>query len=200
MPSVRIDRARLTIHILKYSPPLPENSNSCFGLFVSETARSITPPLLLILGSCELFCRSTGCGRGSVSQAIAKAEQRIIGAAADVDGFLFHVARPAETQLAGGGIVTEQHVGEALAFGARQPGRDDGISLLEYRTENQRATRIDDHHDGNATCLHALHQCEVISTQREVSLVTDTFSVRLLTDNDDAKIGAFDTGAISRMG
>ena len=41
-------------------------------------------------------------------------------------------------QFAGGFIIAEEHVGHALAFGARQPGRNKGVALVQCRADDHR--------------------------------------------------------------
>ena len=99
--------------------------------------------------------RACPAGRAArIRQAVSVGEQRVVVGVALVDGGLAGRPRPRVRQPAlevGDAAVgvAEQHVGDALALGARQPGGDEGVAAVDLAVHPQRPA-AEQHRDDRA--------------------------------------------------
>ena len=131
---------------------------------------------------------------GAGLQAVAVGEQRRVVLVAHVERRLAGRLRPRERQRAAEVIALaacEQHVRHALAFGAWQPGRDEGVRQIQEVVAIHRPAR--DHHrdDGFALAGHRLQYRQVFRIAAAVAQragwvdVAIALRIRALADDGD---------------
>src|SRR5262245_34860697 len=93
--------------------------------------------------------------------------------------------------------VADQHIRDAAALGAREPGRDESVARIELRSHPQRTPRKKYAHRWNAGALQSLQLRERLAHIVKGKLhVAVRLSVRLLTVDDDGDIGTILTAEV----
>src|SRR6516165_7552499 len=78
----------------------------------------------------------------SISQPESIRKKRIARVAVPhVARYLLHGSRPGMGKLAGRLVIAKEDVGDALTFGARQPGGDQGVAGVEYGAQDHGPAR-----------------------------------------------------------
>src|SRR6185312_13917793 len=91
------------------------------------------------------------------------------------------------------GLIPEKHVGPALGFAARKPGRHQSLDLRQLTGDDLWPATDDDNHAGRDRGTYLVDRGSVAARQvQRVTVIADiahTFGVRRLADHDDADLG-----------
>ena len=92
-------------------------------------------------------------------------------------------------QLAGGLVVTEQHVGHAVSLAARQPDHQHGMHAGDDRLNRQGPPGDENNHDSLAGSLRRRDQAHVISGEAQVLAIAGALGVGLFPDHHHDCVG-----------
>ena len=94
--------------------------------------------------------------------------------------------------------VAEEHVGDARALGAGQPGGDHRVRLVQHVAQDHGPAGEKNHHDRNAGGLHVGDGIHVFPGQFQVGAVAIAFGIGRLADDHHAHGGS--GGAVAVLG
>src|SRR3954452_9165768 len=131
----------------------------------------------------------------------AEREQRVVVGVADVDRHLLDAPGPGVRELRGRRDVAEEHVRDARALAAREPGGDERVPALELLGHDERAAG-DEHGDSrHARGADTGERGEVLLVEAHavrLLAVAEHLRVRRLADDDDRDVVALGAGAVLR--
>jgi len=92
-------------------------------------------------------------------------------------------------QGAGEGVAAEEHVGDAAALAAGQPGGDDRVSVREDVVDDHRPAREQDDHSFQSGVLEGAHRLDHPGGEMEVAAVALALRVGGFADDSDTEVG-----------
>ena len=137
----------------------------------------------------DAFASERNCSL--VGQTVAKWVQRLINVRFEFlvsEPNLAHRPRPTVRQLACRAVIAKEYVGDALPFGARQPGSDPGLGQWQLLGYDQWPAGEDDDHQSAATASHSLEQTDFVLIQMQIGAIADAFCVWWFVQANDTYV------------
>src|SRR5690606_10087938 len=141
-----------------------------------------------------------GGGGGGISQPVPERVEFAVGHVGGARPCRRELAREVEARLALG--VADDDVGEAGAFGAGQPGDDEGVGGVERGVHVERAARDHDRYDRDALLLELAHRLvgrRELGIELERGAVALELGVRLFAEDHDGGVGLGGEAAVGRQ-
>src|SRR5450432_220998 len=121
--------------------------------------------------------------KSSKAQSVSQTEQRVVVLIPRMPGDLLHRTRPGIRQFPRRLEVAKQHVRDARALGARQPGSYHCVRLIQHAAQDHRPPGEQHHHHRDARGLHVGDGIHVLLSQPQIGAVAVALGVGRLADH-----------------